>query len=150
MPQYTPTDSLRYLTARSSKTLDFVIDRIGWDGLTEGDYEDLAATLEGIKVELREHLYAHTGLPRTYDDGRGVESAVQMELDTTYEHVWHPDAAHSINQPHVVLDKIECSSGVRRSVMVTSGENLVVHPRREVAYSVAEAAAMLEAMGWTG
>jgi hypothetical protein len=132
MTPHTPTDSLRYLAAHCADVIDHVSQQLcrpPGEGMSEDETEYLLDRLDTIRVELREHLAAHTDRPRIYDDGRPVKSSIELEFGYVYEHVWHPDRAHEFNQPGVAIPNAECASGTRRSVLVTAGEGLAVHPR---------------------
>ncbi|CAN5627867.1 hypothetical protein BH09ACT8_BH09ACT8_61480 [soil metagenome] len=124
---FTPTDSLRYLAAHSQQTLDWAIDRLGdYDTLTEGEADDLQLALEGVKAQLLEHLGTHTTRPHVYDDGRAVESGIDLQSNVTYKHVWHPNRGHKSNQPGHRVGPFKTRRN-RHSVLVTSGENLAVY-----------------------
>jgi hypothetical protein len=153
MTDFSPTDSLRYLYAQFGGTLDFISDRLaGWDDdVAEfAEAEGIQDMLDGIRAGLSEHLTAHTDNIVAYDDGRSVRTRATWEPNYSFEHVWHPDQAHVDNRPRKLYDSVDEETGVGHTMLVTPGENLSVHFHQgePVSYTIAEAAAMLQAQGW--
>jgi hypothetical protein len=131
MTSHTPTDSLRSLATYCTDILAHVSQQLcrpPGEGMSDDETEYLLDRLDTIEDALREHLAAHTDRPRIYDDGRSVNSSIDMGDYVTYEDVWHPDRANWINQPHVAVDGVRCASGAR-TVLVTDGEGLAVYQR---------------------
>jgi hypothetical protein len=134
MTEYTPTDSLRYLEAYCADILGHVSQQLcrpPGEAMSEDETEHLLDRLDAVREALREQLSAHTDQRHTYDDGRPVQSAVEIADRYTCPHTWHPDRAHEVNQPHVVIRDLECPSGARVTVMVTGDEceRLAVYQR---------------------
>lgn len=126
----TPTagDWVKYTAAEGRNLLEYVMDRLGWlsaDGQTidEDEIEVLQDMLLTVRNMLRDNA-ARFGDPYTYADGRRVETTIEMELGNIYGHRWHPWPDHPDNQPHTVLDRCECTSGTKRSVIVVTDQIL--------------------------
>jgi hypothetical protein len=134
---YSPTDSLRYLATYGREIIESVAYSLGSrdldEPLSEDETERLIAMLERVTDLMYEHRNAHTDDPFTYDDGRSVRIDVTIEHGYYYEHVWHPEASHADNQPHVVISNTSLYSDTPRDVLVVPGEELIVCPSRYVA-----------------
>jgi hypothetical protein len=121
-----PIDYLKYVTAEGNTLLNSAGDQLS--GIfcdhpeAEADVERIQDILDVVRKMLIEATATFcadgTDFDR-YSDGRATRSSLEMETGNVVEYVWHPQHDHRINRPHTYLDRYECTSGARRSVVVS-------------------------------
>ncbi|MGV0159892.1 hypothetical protein ACRU3B_10690 [Mycobacterium colombiense] len=138
MTTTTPTagDYVKHTAAEGIDLLSYVEDRLGWliDDDAPINADDEVEVLQDMLYSVRKMLRdtaARFGDPYTYTDGRQVETSIEMELGNYYTHRWHPQTDHPDNRARTVLDRCECTSGYKHSVLVVTDQILdTVHHGR--------------------
>jgi hypothetical protein len=120
-----PIDYLKYVALEGGERLEYIdfklsamtIDHPG----TGPEIEDLHQLLDNVRYLLADAVRACSPAPAdqyTYSDGRQVMSRVDLEPGNYTTYVWHPDPFHPDNQAHTAMERVECTSGTTRSVIV--------------------------------
>lgn len=130
-----PIDYLKYTAAEGKDLLGYVTDRLGWLTVDHPEAEQEIEQLQDMLDRmLRMLVEAAATFCRdradfdTYSDGRQVMTRVELENGNYMNYHWHPQPDHRDNRQHTILDRHECTSGVKRSVIVSADQFLdVVH-----------------------
>jgi hypothetical protein len=130
MTEPNPVDYLKYVAAEGNALLNNAgnqLSAIDCDPGSEQTIERVQDILDAVRHMLTQATatFCVDGHDfDTYSDGRTVCTRLELETGNVYEHLWHPYPGHGINQPQTVLDRYECTSGTKRSVLVVTDQVL--------------------------
>lgn len=127
-PTPNPVDYLKYNAAEAGSILEYVTDQLSWLTVdhpeTEYEIETLQDALANVRDMLTQSAATFSRDMNTYSDGRRVESVLELEKGSYFRYRWHPEPTHQDNRPRTIVDRHDCTSGERRSVIIAADQVL--------------------------
>ncbi|NKY60348.1 hypothetical protein [Nocardia flavorosea] len=126
-PNYTSLDALKYLAREVINTIEWTLDSLSGNGVSEDDHYEIEA-LWGLAEQTSELLGPLVEDWNHYSDGREISSQVEIEYGHVYEHRWHPDP--TVDKPSVSTGRLLADPGEDNGtyeVRIVPPQSVTVH-----------------------